>query len=190
LTDHQVEQALIKCASLEKSKNRLQCDMEDLMVDVERANSNALSMEKKQRQFDKLIEEWKLKCEGITIELDVSQREARQYSAEVFKVKAQYDECQESLESIRRENQNLAEEIKDLMTQLSDDGRNVHELEKGKRRLEQEKDELQLALEEAEGALEQQESKITLVHLELSNVRAEIDRRLHEKEEEFDNTRR
>ena len=94
------------------------------------------------------------------------------------------------MESVRRENKNLAEEIKDLMTQLSDDGRNVHELEKSRRRLEQEKDELQAALEEAEQALEQQESKITLVHLELSNVRGEIDRRLHEKEEEFDNTRR
>ena len=34
--EEQVEQALIKCSSLEKSKNRLQCDMEDLMVSLSR----------------------------------------------------------------------------------------------------------------------------------------------------------
>ncbi len=47
------------------------------MVDVERANSNASTMEKKQKQFDKLIFEWKQKCEDITLELEASQKEAR-----------------------------------------------------------------------------------------------------------------
>ena len=57
--------------------------MEDLMIDVEKANSNASSMEKKQKQFDKLIGQWKEKCEMITKELEGTQVEARQYSTEV-----------------------------------------------------------------------------------------------------------
>ena len=36
---------------------------------------------------------------------------------------------------------------------------------------------------------EQEESKVVRAQLELSQVRQEIDRRLHEKEEEFENTR-
>ena len=61
------------------------------------------------------------------------------------------------------------------------------EIEKSRKRLELEKDELQAALEEAEGALEQEESKVVRAQLELGQARQEIDRRLHEKEEEFEN---
>merc|ERR1712114_13428 len=48
-----------------------------------------------------------------------------------------------------------------------------------------EKLELQSALEEAEATLEQEENKVLRCQLELSQVRAEIDRRLAEKDEEF-----
>merc|ERR1712200_348933 len=58
------------------------------------------------------------------------------------------------------------------------------------RRLEQEKEELQAALEEAEGALEQEENKVLRSQLELSQGRQEIDRRVAEKEEEVNNTRK
>lgn len=46
------------------------------------------------------------------------------------------------------------------------------------------------ALEEAEAALEQEESKVLRGQLELTQVRQEIDRRIQEKEDEFDNTRK
>ena len=44
-------------------------------------------------------------------------------------------------------------------------------------------------MEEAEGALEQEENKVLRAQLELGTVRQEIDRRVAEKEEEFNNTR-
>merc|ERR1712154_649570 len=53
-----------------------------------------------------------------------------------------------------------------------------------------EKEELQAALEEAEAALEQEENKVLRAQLELGQVRQEIDRKIQEKEEEFDNTRK
>ena len=52
-----------------------------------------------------------------------------------------------------------------------------------------EKEELQAALEEAEGALEAEENKVLRAQLELGQVKTEIDRRIAEKEEEFNNTR-
>ena len=85
--------------------------------------------------------------------------------------------------------QNLADEIKDLLDQLGDGGRSIHELDKQRRRLETEKEELQSALEEAEGALEAEENKVLRAQLELGQVKQEIDRRIAEKEEEFNNTR-
>ncbi len=40
--EEQVEAALNKCNALEKVKARLQSEVEDLMVDIERANSSQL----------------------------------------------------------------------------------------------------------------------------------------------------
>merc|ERR1712013_75511 len=85
---------------------------------------------------------------------------------------------------------NLADEIKDLLDQLGEGGRSIHDLDKQRRRLEQEKEELQGALEEAEGTLEQEENKALRAQLELGQVKQEIDRRVAEKEEEFNNTRK
>ena len=49
-----IEATNSKCASLEKTKQRLQGEVEDLMVDVERANGLAANLDKKQRNFDKV----------------------------------------------------------------------------------------------------------------------------------------
>merc|ERR1719312_830932 len=123
-------------------------------------------------------------------EVEASQNEGRNYSSELFRLKTAFDETVEQLDVVRRENKNLADEIKDLLDQLGDGGRSIHDLDKQRRRLEQEKEELQSALEEAEGALEQEENKVLRAQLELSQVRQEIDRRVAEKEEEFNNTRK
>merc|ERR1711878_20116 len=85
---------------------------------------------------------------------------------------------------------NLADEIKDLLDQLGDGGRSIHELDKQRRRMESEKEELQSVLEEAEGSLEAEENKVLRAQLELGQVRQEIDRKIAEKEEEFNNTRK
>jgi len=91
---------------------------------------------------------------------------------------------------VRRENKGLSEEIKDLMDQICEGGRNLHDMSKNVKKYEIEKEELQLALEEAETALENEENKVLKGQLELSQVKQEIDRRVHEKEEEFDATRK
>merc|ERR1719309_539239 len=94
------------------------------------------------------------------------------------------------LEEVRRENKTLSNEIKDIMDQISEGGRSIHETDKIRKRLEAEKMELQAALEEAEGALEQEENKVLRAQLELTQVKQEIERRIAEKEEEFEMTRK
>merc|ERR1719431_1580660 len=96
-----------------------------------------------------------------------------------------YDEIIIQLEEVRRENKTLSNEIKDIMDQITEGGRSIHEIEKVRKRLEAEKLELQAALEEAEATLEQEENKILRCQVELSQTRAEIERRLAEKDEEF-----
>merc|ERR1719513_505630 len=142
-------------------------------------------MEKKAKHFDRIVAEWKKKVDSLSMDLDVAQKECRNASSELFRIKAAYEESVAQLEEVRRENKTLSNEIKDIMDQISEGGRSIHEIDKIRKRLEAEKLELQSALEEAEATLEQEENKVLRCQLELNAVRQEIERRLAEKEEEF-----
>merc|ERR1712121_360912 len=179
-----------KVANAEKSKVRLAADLDDMAMEYERVHAAALITEKRGKNFDKVLGEWQSKAADVAAEVEASQNEGRNYSSELFRLKAATDEAIEQLDIVKRENKNLADEIKDLLDQLGDGGRSIHDLDKQRRRLEQEKEELESVLEEAEGALEQEENKVLRAQLELSQVRQEIDRRVAEKEEEFNNTRK
>uniref|UniRef100_A0A8D0T7F0 Myosin-6 n=1 Tax=Sus scrofa TaxID=9823 RepID=A0A8D0T7F0_PIG len=185
-----VEAVNAKCSSLEKTKHRLQNEIEDLMVDVERSNAAAAALDKKQRNFDKILAEWKQKYEESQSELESSQKEARSLSTELFKLKNAYEESLEHLETFKRENKNLQEEISDLTEQLGSSGKTIHELEKVRKQLEVEKLELQSALEEAEASLEHEEGKILRAQLEFNQIKAEIERKLVEKDEEMEQAKR
>merc|ERR1712142_1301135 len=179
-----------KIASAEKSKNRLMTDLDDTCMEYERVHAAALITEKRSKNFDKVLGEWQAKAADVASEVEASQNEGRNYSSELYRLKAAQDEAVEQLDIVKRENKNLADEIKDLLEQLGDGGRSIHEIDKIRKRLEAEKMELQAALEEAEGALEQEENKVLRAQLELTQVRQEIERRIAEKEEEFLTTRK
>merc|ERR1711971_545074 len=181
--EENVETLNVKIANGEKSRSRMQADLEELSMDYERTHAAAIITEKRGKNSDKVIGEWKAKSDDITAEVDASQKECRNYNSELYRLKAAHDEVVEQLDVVKRENKNLADEIKDLLDQLGDGGRSIHELDKQRRRLEVEKEELQ-------AALEQEENKVLRAQLELGQVRQEIDRKISEKVEEFDNTRK
>merc|ERR1711981_453713 len=185
-----IENLNAKIASSEKSKSRMEAEYEELSMEYERTHAAAMITEKRGRNFDKVVGEWKAKADDLMAELDACSSECRNFNAERFRIKASLDESSEQLDIVRRENKNLADEVKDLLDQLGDGGRSIHELDKQRRRLEVEKEELQAALEEAESALEAEENKVLRAQLELGQVRQEIDRKIAEKEEEFENTRK
>merc|ERR1712126_326944 len=128
--------------------------------------------------------------DGLGMDLDNAQNETRNVSSELFRVKSAYDESVIQLEEVRRENKMLSNEIKDIMDQISEGGRSIHEIDKIRKRLEAEKMELEAALSEAEGALEQEENKVLRASLELTQVKQEIERRIAQKEEEFATTKK
>merc|ERR1712073_224815 len=137
-----------------------------------------------------IVSGWKQKVDGLGMDLDTAQKDCRNASSELFRVKNAYEESIFQLDEVRKENKVLSNEIKDIMDQISEGGRSIHEIDKIRKRLEAEKMELQAALEEAEGALEQEENKVLRAQLELTQVRQEIERRIGEKEEEFASTKK
>merc|ERR1719353_2709858 len=103
-------------------------------MEYERTHAAACITEKRGKNFDKVVGEWKAKAEDLMAELDAAHSEARNYSNERFRLKS--------------------------------------------------------ALEESEGSLESEENKVLRAQLELGQVRQEIDRKIAEKEDEFNNTRK
>merc|ERR1711955_155115 len=180
-----IEQLNAKLYQLEKSKTKVQADLQEMAVQLDQAQILNAAMEKKAGQCDRIVGEWKGKCDGLSMDLDVAQKETRNVSSELFRVKNAYDEAVLQLEEVRRENKTLSNEIKDIMDQITEGGRSIHEIEKIRKRLEAEKLELQSGLEEAEATLEQEENKVLRCQMELTQVKTEIDRRIAEKDEEF-----
>merc|ERR1719225_1525331 len=168
-----------KLMVLEKAKLQVTKDIEDMVHRVDQV-----------KMMDKVIAEWKVKADVTSLELNNSQKECRNASAELFRVKNGYDEASSQMDDVRRENRSLSDEIKDLMEQISEGGRSIHEIEKQRKKLEAEKNELEGALGDAETALESEENKFLRLTLEVNQVRADIEKRLQEKEEEFESTRR
>ena len=122
--------------TLLQSKSRMDAELEELGMEYERTHAAAMITEKRGRNFDKVVGEWKAKADDLMAELDACNSECRNFNAERFRLKAALDEANEQLDIVRRENKNLADEVKDLLDQLGDGGRSIHELDKQRRRLE------------------------------------------------------
>merc|ERR1712184_77706 len=112
-----------KVANAEKSKGRLATDLDDISMEYERVHAAALITEKRAKNFDKVLGEWQSKAADLSAEIGASQDEGRNYSSELFRLKAAQQESLEQLDVVKRENKNLADEIKDLLDQLGEGGR-------------------------------------------------------------------
>merc|ERR1719397_1258144 len=72
---------------LKKSKAKLSADSADMAQQLDQAQIMHAAMEKKAKQFDRIVGEWKGKVDGLTMDLDNAQKETRNISSELFKVK-------------------------------------------------------------------------------------------------------
>uniref|UniRef100_A0A4W2F3Z1 Uncharacterized protein n=1 Tax=Bos indicus x Bos taurus TaxID=30522 RepID=A0A4W2F3Z1_BOBOX len=177
-------------ASLERARLRLQLELGDTLSDLGQARSAAAALNQKQQHFDKSLDDWRRKHEESQAMLDAAKKEARALSIQLLELRHSYEEGTMSQEALRRENKHLKEEISNLTNQVREGKKNLSKMEKVKKQIEQEKNEVQMALEEAEGALERNESKVLRLQLELSDTKAELERKLSEKDEEIENFRK
>merc|ERR1719320_1283742 len=129
-----------RLTEVEKAKGKIGSEISEMTSSLDQAQVLNAAMERKAKQFDKVIGEWKGKVDRLSYDLDVSQKETRNASSELFKVKSAYEETILQLEEVRRENKTLSNEI---MDQITEGGRSIHEIDKIRKRLEAEKMELQ-----------------------------------------------
>merc|ERR1711915_872650 len=74
-----IEQLNAKLHQIEKSKAKTQADLNDMSVQLDQAQILNASMEKKAKQCDRIVGEWKLKVEGLSRDLDIAQNEHEVY---------------------------------------------------------------------------------------------------------------
>merc|ERR1712050_711223 len=147
-------------------------------------------LDKKQRNFDKDMAAQASKYEECYAELEAAQKDYRNLQTDQMKLKQSYDESQDAYAALKKEWKNLHDENQELADQLSTGGKSLYEVGKAKKKAEAEYEDMNNALEEAEGALELEESRVLRLQLELTQVKAEVDKKLHEKDEEFESTRK
>ena len=96
-----IEQLSLKLAQLEKARAKTSAETTEMaqLLDQVRiyiipfsrkrkfqAQIMHTAMEKKARQFDRIVGEWKNKVDSLTMDLDNAQKETRNVSSELFKV--------------------------------------------------------------------------------------------------------
>merc|ERR1740131_488566 len=115
-----------KLNQVEKAKGKIASEISEMTSSLDQAQVLNAAMDRKG------------KVDRLSFDLDVSQKETRNASSDLFKIKSAYEETMLQLEEVRRENKTLSNEIKDIMDQISEGGRSIHEIDKIRRRLEAE----------------------------------------------------
>ena len=109
-----IENLNSKLHQVEKSKAKVAADMDEMNIALDQAQQMHAKMERQAKQFDKVIGEWKTKVDSLTRDLDNSQKETRNASSDLFKVKSAYEETVLQLDEVRRENKALSNGKKTL----------------------------------------------------------------------------
>merc|ERR1712209_129448 len=174
------QEAVAKAEELEMTKMKLSARNTEAEAAIDNLNAKLAQIEKAKSKVQAEINEMSTNLDQAQVVNAAMERKAKQ-----FEIKSAYEETVLQLEEVRRENKTLSNEIKDIMDQITEGGRSIHEIDKIRKRLEAEKMELQSALEEAEATLEQEENKVLRCQMELTQVKTEIERRIAEKDEEF-----
>merc|ERR1711962_1454745 len=87
-----------KVANAEKSKTRMTADLDDISMEYKRVHAAALITEKRGKNFDKVLGEGQSKGADVAPEVAASQDEGRNYTSELFRLKAAQDEAVEQLD--------------------------------------------------------------------------------------------
>ena len=106
-----------------------------------------------------------------------------------MKLQTEYDELDSYNDNLKRESSSLSEELRALQEQISERGMNKFEMQRNNKRLESERMELLEHIEDLEANLTTEQAKQLKTQLEYNQYRQEMERKILEKDEEFENMR-
>ncbi|KZC11647.1 Myosin heavy chain, non-muscle [Dufourea novaeangliae] len=186
----QVEELQTANDKLDKSKKKIQAELEDSIIELEAQRAKVLELEKKQKNFDKVLAEEKAVSEQYAEQRDAAEREAREKETRVLSLTRELDEMNEKVEELERVRRGLQSELDELVNNQGTADKNVHELEKAKRALESQLAEQRSQVEELEDELQFTEDAKLRLEVNMQALRAQFERDLQAKEEQAEEKRR
>ncbi|XP_054088736.1 myosin heavy chain, non-muscle isoform X2 [Zeugodacus cucurbitae] len=188
--ERQVKELIAQNDRLDKSKKKIQSELEDTTIELEAQRTKVLELEKKQKNFDKILAEEKAISEQIAQERDTAEREAREKETKVLSLTRELDEAYDKIDDLENKRKVLQNELDDLANSQGTADKNVHELEKAKRALESQLAELKAQNEELEDDLQLTEDAKLRLEVNMQAMRSQFERDLQAKEEQAEEKRR
>merc|ERR1712122_319333 len=126
-------EGVAKAEEIEMTKMKLQARLSESQGTIDQLTAKVAQIEKAKAKLQQDIDEMAAQADqahilNASMEIDVAQKETRNASSELFRVKSAYEESVLQLDEVRRENKTLSNEIKDIMDQISEGGRSIHEI--------------------------------------------------------------
>lgn len=187
---HKIEELQAVNDKLDKSKKKMSQELDDANIELDSHRNRVLDLEKKQRNFDKILTEEKLNGERISTERDNAERDAREKETKLLNLNRDLEDLQSTLDESERAKRQLQVELDDLANSQGTADKNVHELEKAKRQLEHELTEQKTQLEELEDELQQTEDQKMRLEVNMQALKTQFERDLAAKEEAGEEKRR
>ncbi|KAI3387350.1 hypothetical protein SNEBB_003872 [Seison nebaliae] len=145
------EQTLLEqMEKLEKTKKRLQDEVQDVNRELDQQQQAATAFEKKARNFDKILAEEKAYAERLQIEKDAIEGEARELKTKILGNEAIMNDTDLVVEELERKLRSARLEIDEIIATKDDAGKKEIELERMKKQLEIQLDDKQKQIEELE----------------------------------------
>uniref|UniRef100_A0A0N5AQ10 Myosin head n=1 Tax=Syphacia muris TaxID=451379 RepID=A0A0N5AQ10_9BILA len=185
----ELEAANHKVTSLESSQMHMLKELDDVQIDVEQSKAIGAKIQQKQDKATAVVDEWKKKSSNLKSELEAVQRESRNTTAELLKIKNSRADMDEVANELRNENKLLSKKLEELNEQIKGDCKTNYELQKVARRIEAQKQELQRNINSVDNAIEMEEKKLIAMQVEIQLIKSNTEKQLKEKDEEFQCTR-
>merc|ERR1711878_173765 len=112
---HKLDELEATNEKLDKSKKKLAAELEDANLELDTHRSKVLELEKKQRNFDKILAEEKMNSERIAGERDTAEREARDKETKLLNLNRELEDTISKIEDSDRVKRQLQGELDDLI---------------------------------------------------------------------------
>ncbi|MFH4974130.1 hypothetical protein AB6A40_000839 [Gnathostoma spinigerum] len=174
----------------ERSKTKLQREIEDVNIELNNVRSNARDLEKKQRKFDQQLAEERANFAKVSTERDAHAQESRDRETKILSLNNELEELRAKLQESERVKRSLQIELDESVSSKDDVGKSVHELEKVKRELEDELQERKTQIEELDSYVQLAEDKLLRAEVNFQAAKTECDRLIEAKDKECEEKRR
>uniref|UniRef100_A0AAQ5YSV9 Myosin-9 n=1 Tax=Amphiprion ocellaris TaxID=80972 RepID=A0AAQ5YSV9_AMPOC len=186
----QLEEKSAAYDKLDKTKTRLQQELDDLLVDQSQMRQMISNLEKRQKKFDQMLAEEKTISTQYAEERDRAEAEAREKETRALTLARELETMTDMKDELDRANKMLKAEMEDLVSSKDDVGKSVHELERSKRAMEQQLEEMRVQLEELEDELQATEDAKLRLEVNMQAMKAQFDRDLQARDEQGEERRK